>query len=58
MICPICKVEMKIGFAIEPSFQENSRGGIVAKDDIMNVNELKLIKCWKCPLCGHSDDGR
>ena len=63
MICPCCEtdpyhdVEMKIGFAIAPKFTGNERS-IMSLNQSMKIDEIKIIDCWKCPLCGHSDDGK
>lgn len=53
MKCPRCDVEMNVGIAI------NVNGGryIAPCVNIIDYNSLEIIKCWKCPKCGHSDDG-
>ncbi len=55
MICPKCAVEMLPGQAL-PSDDPNERP-IVACITILNADTAHLIDCWKCPKCGHSDDG-
>jgi hypothetical protein len=57
MECKLCKTEMKIGFAIEPRFHGNCRC-VMAFNQTMTINDIKIIECWKCPECGYSDDGR
>ena len=55
MECKLCNTGMKIGFAIEPRFHGNARG-IMPFDQTMKVDEIKIMDCWKCPECGHSED--
>ena len=57
MKCQFCKVEMEIGFAIEPRFHGNERC-FMPLHQTMKIDEIKIIDCWKCLLCGHSDDGK
>lgn len=49
MICKRCKIIMEIGDVIDAPYPY----GIVATPLIKNP---KIIKCWKCPECGHSED--
>jgi len=56
MICPKCKVEMVEGKAIDSPGHDTRR---CFYSPVVLTNEtLKLIPCWKCPKCGHSDDGK
>lgn len=55
MKCPYCQIDMVIGQAIDPVWPSNARFVIPPKPS--NGHDLKIIKCWKCPKCGHSDDG-
>lgn len=55
MECKLCNTGMKIGFAIEPRFHGNARG-IMQFDQTMKADEIKIMDCWKCPECGHSED--
>lgn len=54
MICQKCGNEMEIGYAIEPMYEYSAR--IMPLGRLIQADELKLIDCWKCPSCGHSDD--
>ena len=56
MQCPICKVDMKIGIAIDAGSSEKARG-IAFVQHFITVESLKLIEVYKCPKCGYSDDG-
>jgi hypothetical protein len=55
MICPTCKVEMKFGKVIMPKNNARER---TRSTPFWSATELKLVKCFKCPKCGHSDDGK
>lgn len=57
MICPRCNVEMKIGQAIKT---EPSSLCLAIKSffSLIRAEDLKIINCYKCPKCGHSDDGK
>lgn len=56
MICPKCKVEMVIGQAIQSD--EHCRYIAPGQKTPITAETLEIIPCWKCPQCGHSDDGR
>ncbi len=56
MKCPRCKVEMDIGMAIDAGPSERARA-IVWSQHWITAETLKLIPVFKCPECGHSDDG-
>lgn len=55
MRCPRCDVDMILGQAIDAGPDYNR--AIVFCQHIINASNLKLIDCFKCPKCGHSDDG-
>lgn len=55
MKCPRCNVDMVIGEAIK---SENSRSLSIVPQPLITFETMEIIPCWKCPLCGHSDDGR
>lgn len=55
MKCPRCNVEMKTGIAIDAG--STPHGAIVFTRQSYTHATLKLIKVYKCPKCGHSDDG-
>lgn len=57
MTCPTCKIEMKLGIAIDAGTKELSRA-IIFIDKTIEAKHLKLIHVLKCPSCGYSDDGR
>ena len=44
---------MVIGEVIDPHYDENSF--YIAPVGSVTNDTLELIKCWKCPDCGHSD---
>lgn len=54
MKCPRCKVDMEIGIAINalPSNVRIFAGSYHIKDA-----HKSIIEVYKCPKCGHSDDG-
>lgn len=58
MICPKCHTEMKIGVAIKPADHDGCRIVDLWYPNLIRSENLELIPCWKCPKCGHSDDGR
>jgi hypothetical protein len=53
MKCKICDIEMVIGDAINPRYDENAL--YIAPQGTINNDNLEIIKVWKCPKCGHSD---
>lgn len=55
MICPRCEIEMVRGRAIADGGIDTS--GCFFAPVVNNAKTMKLIDCWKCPQCGHSDDG-
>lgn len=55
MKCPKCKIVMVEGIAINSGGCALSRA-IVFVQRTIKAKDLKLIKCLKCPVCGHSDD--
>jgi hypothetical protein len=55
MKCPRCNIDMVIGQAIEPSYDENAR--YILPPQNITYQTMKIITCFKCPSCGHSDDG-
>ena len=55
MICPKCSTTMVVGVAIRTNCANTLY--IMAPAPI-RANELQLIRCLKCPKCGHSDDLR
>ena len=57
MKCPKCNVEMVTGIAIKPKYDSEFLS-IVPLKKTLTAKEMKLIKCFKCPKCGHSDDGK
>jgi Zn ribbon nucleic-acid-binding protein len=55
MQCPRCNIDMVKGTAIKSN---EVRGAIyISSPPLVNADTLQLIECWKCPQCGHSDDG-
>lgn len=54
MKCPRCDVDMDIGIAIDAG-PSNTRIFVGSKS-ITRPHEV-LIDVYKCPKCGHSDDG-
>lgn len=56
MKCPRCNVEMTVGIAIDAGPLEIARG-ITFVQHYITYKTLKLIEVYKCPKCGHSDDG-
>lgn len=57
MKCPKCNVEMKVGFAIKPMFNEKCRTILPLKHEL-TYEEMKIIEVLKCISCGYSDDGQ
>ena len=59
MKCLRCDVEMKPGIAINPKWTDSNVRTICQMRDVhsnMTAEEVEVIECLKCPLCGHSDD--
>jgi predicted nucleic-acid-binding Zn-ribbon protein len=52
--CPKCKVEMVIGQVIYPYELKNRLYD--PSVPIANKDNLRLVKCWKCPSCGNSEE--
>lgn len=46
---------MSPGFAIDPKYS-NFPFGIVGSQSL-KIEDIELINVYKCPECGHSDDG-
>lgn len=57
MKCPKCGADMDFGKAIDPGYRDGSIY-IAPIRRILNTHEIRLIDCFKCPKCGHSDDGK
>ncbi len=53
MICPKCKITMNSGKAIESKLESCCLG---CGCKILNSDTLKIIDCWKCSKCGHSEE--
>jgi hypothetical protein len=53
MKCKICDVEMVIGQAINPGYDENAL--YIAPVGNITNDTLELIDVWKCPKCGHQE---
>ena len=53
MICKHCKIEMKIGIAIEENCPENALP--VTGVGCWTADHLPVINVYKCPSCGHSE---
>jgi hypothetical protein len=54
MICKHCKIEMGIGKVFEHAeTDERARG--LGSPTIYHGHPLKMIDCWKCSKCGHSE---
>jgi hypothetical protein len=48
-ICPRCKLPLIDGLALDNSYSSSERGYMTP------VSSGKMIKCFKCPVCGHSE---
>lgn len=57
MNCPKCGTEMKMGIAIKPPDHDGCRIVDLWFTRLIRAEDIELIDCWKCPKCGHSDDG-
>jgi hypothetical protein len=55
MICKYCKVDMKIGKAIKPLIEGRYRS-FAPINQILKLDDIEVVKCLKCPICGHSED--
>lgn len=55
MVCPRCDVEMVVGKAIKP--KDGGLCRVYPLDEVLSADELEIIPVFKCPKCGHSDDG-
>lgn len=53
MICPRCGVEMILGQAIDPKRDE--RAIYFLPQYPLSVEQMDIIDCYKCPMCGHSE---
>lgn len=56
MLCPRCKIEMKIGSAIKPNVTYGELTIVPVAP--IRARELEVIKVLKCPKCGYSDNGK
>lgn len=55
MICKYCKVDMRFGEAIKPAIEYGAKS-FAPINQILKPNEIEIIKCFKCPICGHSEE--
>lgn len=55
MICKRCNIEMKLGQAIHTD-RDPPRNVCFGFGNIREKHPLKIVQCWKCPKCGHSED--
>lgn len=55
MICSKCNIEMVIGQAIDPGYEDGCRRMVGHIDLTITDDTLELIDVWKCPNCGHSE---
>jgi len=46
--CKYCKINLKLGESVD-FVDEN------IKTEYTHYSEGKLVRCWKCPQCGHSE---
>ena len=53
MECERCGTEMIIGKVIDPGYMENAL--YIAPLPPITEKTLRMIDCYKCPKCGHSD---
>lgn len=54
MLCPRCNVEMKFGQVIYPYILKNTFYD--PSEPVATKDNLRLVKCWKCPSCGNSEE--
>ncbi len=52
MICKYCKIEMKLGEVIDPLASSFT---MAAGRNTITQQTLKILVCYKCPNCGHSE---
>ena len=57
MDCPRCKIPMTIGQAID-GFEDDEMCRRPSWQHSVDKDSLKLVHCFKCPKCGHSDSGK
>lgn len=44
---------MVVGMAIKPG----EPAGCFCHQEMITADTLRMVSVWKCPICGHSDDG-
>lgn len=55
MICFKCNTPMNDnGVAIKPNKEANCF--YIVEPPLTNAKTLQLIACYKCPMCGHSEE--
>jgi hypothetical protein len=47
--CKYCKIELKKGVALDYTDPD-------CRPAYKNYDKGELIRCWKCPKCGYSED--
>lgn len=55
-LCPHCKIDMAHGVAIDPKRVDNAL--YIMPPAPLSWPDVDIIPVWKCPACGHSDDGK
>ena len=53
MECKYCHVMMEFGTAIRGNFEMQCFGYI--NKPAYTWDTLDVVRCWKCPKCGHSE---
>lgn len=54
MLCPRCGIEMDNGHAIRPNTEHDAL--YIVPPPLINTDTLRIILCYKCPECGHSEE--
>jgi len=58
LVCPVCKGEIQLGVAINPSERYGEKSGIAPSQFPLTVNSMELISVYKCSSCGYSCDDK
>jgi len=54
MECPRCHIELVMGIVTHPYMKRNTFYD--PSNPVATAENLRLVKCWKCPSCGHSEE--